>query len=111
MKLHIFTAVCLLALVLAGCTATVQGTMNNPAGEANLSTGSGELIGEDRAKTIALEHAGFQEADVARLHTEYEIDDGVQQYDVEFHHGEYEYEYEINAQTGAIISADKDRES
>lgn len=111
MKLHTFVAVLLLALTLAGCSATVQGRVNDPMSDpGTAATGSGERIGEDKAKAIALEHAGLSEADVTRLHTEYEIDDGVEQYDVEFHHGEYEYEYEINAHTGAVISADRDRD-
>lgn len=120
-------ALLVLAVLLSfvGCSATVESSVGaqSAAGEtvaqkasADLSTAASDaaredvLIGEEQAKTIALEHAGLQEADVTRLHVEYEIDDGIRQYDVEFHHGEYEYEYEINAQSGAIISADKDRE-
>lgn len=115
MKLHIFTALVLALLTLAGCSATVQGTVTDPASAAQNAATQGtvdaaQLIGEEQAKKTALEHAALKEADVTRLRVEYEIDDGVQQYDVEFHSGGYEYEYEINANTGAVISADKDPE-
>ena len=46
--------------------------------------------------------------EVTRLHTEYEIDDRIPQYDVEFHQGNLEYEFEIHAETGTILSFDKD---
>ena len=42
------------------------------------------------------------------LHTEYEIEYGVPQYDVEFHQGTWEYDYEIHADTGEILSYSKD---
>lgn len=66
------------------------------------------LTAED-AKAIAIEHAGLLGQQVSRLRAEYEIDDGVPQYDVEFYHGGIEYSYEIHAETGKILSFDKDR--
>lgn len=65
------------------------------------------LTGE-KAEAIALAHAGFTRDQVSRLYTEYEIDDGIPQFDVQFHEGRWEYEYEIHAETGAILSFDKD---
>lgn len=121
MKLHTIIALILALLTLAGCSATVQGTVTDPVSTPGSTAATQEptapstadpaqLIGEEQAKTIALEHAALKEADVTRLRVEYEIDDGVQQYDVEFHNGGFEYEYEINANTGAVISFDKDKE-
>ena len=37
-----------------------------------------------------------------------DYDDSVRIYDVEFYAGDYEYEFEINARTGAIYDYDKD---
>ncbi len=39
-----------------------------------------------------------------------EYDDGVPEYEVDFHHGEWEYEYEIHAETGEILHSDKDQD-
>lgn len=72
------------------------------------TSASGEIITEDQAKAIALEHAGLTEADVSRLEVRRDFDDGRQEYDVEFHADRLEYEYEIDAVTGKILSFDKD---
>lgn len=72
------------------------------------TSASGESITEDQAKAIALEHAGLTEADVSRLEVRRDFDDGRQEYDVEFHADRLEYEYEIDAVTGKILSFDKD---
>ena len=65
-------------------------------------------ITQAQAENIALEFAGFSAAQVIRLRTEYEIDDGIPQYNVEFHEGDWEYEFEISATDGKILSYDKD---
>lgn len=65
------------------------------------------ITAED-AKAIAVEHAGLVGQQLSRLHAEYEIDDGVPQYDVEFYHNGIEYSYEIHAETGEILSFEKD---
>lgn len=65
-------------------------------------------ITEEEARQIALDNAGFTADQVQRLRTEFEIDDGIRQYDVQFYEGDWEYEYEIEAQTGRILSFDKD---
>lgn len=62
----------------------------------------------EEAQAIALENAGFTADQVTYLRADYEIDDGVPQYDVEFHQGRWEYEYEIHAETGKILSFEKD---
>ena len=67
-----------------------------------------EGITEEEAQAIALEHAGLTEADISRLHIRTDWDDGRQEYDVEFHAGHLEYEYEIDFLTGKILSFDKD---
>ena len=71
-------------------------------------TASSEGITEAEAQAIALEHAGLTEADISRLEVRKDFDDGRQEYDVEFHADRLEYEYEIDAVTGKILSFDKD---
>ena len=71
------------------------------------SEGTRQLT-EEEAQQIALDYLGLAADQVTRLRTEYEIDDGVPQFDVEFHQGDWEYEFEIHAENGQIISYDKD---
>lgn len=68
-------------------------------------------IGEDEARRIALEHAGLEESQVTFVCSLLEFDDGQWEYDVEFYTANYEeYDYEIDALTGAVISFDYDAE-
>ena len=68
-----------------------------------------EPVTREKAAQIALDHAGLTAGQVKRLRTDYEIDDGMGQYDVSFLAGDWEYEFEIHAETGRILSFDKDR--
>ena len=65
-------------------------------------------IGTARAEEIALEHAGIQSADTSFIKTELDCDDGIMEYEVEFLAGGVEYEYSINARTGAILKYEYD---
>lgn len=68
------------------------------------------LITKEEAAAIALADAGFTAEQVTRLRTEFGYDDGRPEYEVDFHQGGYEYDYEIHAESGKILSRDKDRE-
>ncbi|MCM1114124.1 MAG: PepSY domain-containing protein [Clostridium sp.] len=59
-------------------------------------------IGDARA--IALKDAGKTETAVAFSEQEQEKDHGLYTYEIEFSDGFTKYEYEINAQSGEIIS-------
>lgn len=60
-------------------------------------------IGEEKAKLIALEHAGLSEKDVSKLEVELDFDDGRMIYEVEFNRGTVSYDYEIDAKNGQIL--------
>ena len=66
------------------------------------------LLTAEEAQSIALNHAGFAADQVRFLRTEPELRDRVPHYDVEFAEGRWEYEYEIHAETGAVLSFEKD---
>ena len=68
------------------------------------------IITKDRAKTIAVEHADLKLADVSFLRVSLDYDDGRQIYEVDFYSGNVEYEYEIDAVTGAVLGYDIDIE-
>lgn len=71
-------------------------------------TTTSEKLSKDKAISIALKHAGLEKSQVTRLKAEYDVDDGVPEWDVEFRVGNYEYEYEIHGKTGKIRSWDKE---
>ena len=66
------------------------------------------LIGEDEAKSIALNHAGVSAGEIRHYEIKLDRDDGVYVYEIEFDTASYEYDYEINAATGAIIESDRE---
>lgn len=63
-------------------------------------------IGKDKAADIALEDANLSESDVTRLKISKDTDNGKGIYEVEFTMNTTEYEYEILASNGDILSAD-----
>ncbi len=60
-------------------------------------------IGYAKAKSIALNHAGVSENEAYDMDIELDDEDGILVYEVEFKSGNMEYDYEINAATGAIL--------
>ena len=58
-----------------------------------------ECITQDDALAIAMKHAGVTEKDVTWPRVHMDFDDGWQIYEVEFHVGWTEYNYDIDAVT------------
>ena len=82
-----------------------------PSGSKPAAPSNGKLTGEE-AKAAALAHAGLKAADVTFVECKLDWEDGVQVYDVEFFTQDgREYDYEINAATGAVVSVDYDAEN
>lgn len=65
--------------------------------------GNGPLTME-QAKSMALAREGIDAADAVFTKAKLERDDGRQIYDLEFCANDYEYEYEIDANTGEVLS-------
>lgn len=68
------------------------------------------FIGVDRAKSIALGHAGVSASSVSFSKAKLDDDDGRGVYEIEFYVGNTEYDYEIDAHSGGIIEYDIDRD-
>ena len=68
--------------------------------------GNSQDIGKDKATEIALESAKLTEADVTGLRVSKDKNNGESIYEVEFTSGNTEYEYEILASNGDILSFD-----
>ena len=84
----------------------------------NTSTGKTSTVSEvaasrhyismDMAKSITLKDAGFRPSFVTFEKALLKKDDGKVMYEIEFFTSAYEYEYEVDAYTGAILSKDVD---
>ena len=72
----------------------------------NQSDNSSQYIGTEKAKQIALNHAGVSSSSATFTKTKLDRDDGIYVYEIEFISGEIDYDYEINATTGNVISFD-----
>ena len=60
-------------------------------------------IGHAKATSIALNHAGVDANTIYDINTELDVENGIIVYEVEFKSGNIEYDYEIDAATGAIL--------
>lgn len=81
------------------------------AGIAGNGSSGSEYLSEEEAKQIALTDAGLAESDATFLRVRLDYDDGRAEYDVEFYSGTNEYDYEIDAVTGQILSVERDVDS
>lgn len=72
-------------------------------------TVSGDYIGETAAKEAALSHAGVSEADVCWLKADFDSDDGIYLYELEFAANGLKYDYDVNALTGDIVKFEQEQ--
>ena len=71
----------------------------------------GQKISRNEAENIALSHAGLSKDEVTFVRGEKEFEDGRAVYDVEFYTKDFrEFDYQIDAKTGEILSFDADME-
>lgn len=86
-------------------TGNSSGAAGGNVSGNNSGAENSNLISEDKARNIVL--AKIPGADIYKLNLE--KDDGIYVYEGEARLGEYEYDFEINASSGVIISWEKDR--
>ena len=99
----------------SSATKTDDTTKNTPSkkpdkteSNTNTSSDTKRYISVDKAKTIALKQAGLTPAMVTFGKAVLKKDDGKIIYEIEFFTSSHEYEYEIDAYSGAILSQDVD---
>lgn len=98
------------AATKTGVTETQTTDKNTQDGTSDNSTAAGKIT-KARAKELALAHAGVSASKATFVEAKLDYEDGVQVYEIEFYSGSTEYDYEINAETGEILSFDKDIEN
>ena len=92
-------------------TSTDNDTNNTSTGKTPTVSevaASRHYISMDMAKSITLKDAGFRPSFVTFEKALLKKDDGKIIYEIEFFTSAYEYEYEVDAYTGAILSKDVD---
>lgn len=87
-------------------SALPQAPSSAPAGG---TSNTGDVLSEDAVVQIALEYAGLTQADVTRQRCELDRDDARTIYELEFLSGGMEYEFEIDAFSGEVLSYQTDR--
>ena len=104
-------------LALTGCAAyAADGKQNTPAENVLFANQpptpsiveAASPLSREEAIAAALTHAGLEENQVTRLEAELDKEHGNNEYEIEFSHGNWEYEYEINAETGAVITWERE---
>ena len=88
---------------------TTSGQTTSGQSSAGTSQPSSNYIGVDKAKSIALNHAGVKASAATFTKVKLDKDDGHYDYEIEFYAGGMEYEYEIDATTGKIRDYDSER--
>ena len=121
-KLSLAAIIVTVSISLIGCTnsgVANNGNGNNTESSIQDSSESSKQnnnvnntgdISLDKAKEIALSHAGLSSDQVTFVQANKDFDDGIQKYDIEFYCNGKEYDYEINASNGQIIKYDYDAE-
>ena len=85
----------------------IEGDSTPTAIQAGSSQNTSE-ISLEKAKEIALSHAGVASANAFEMEGKLDWDDGMSIYEIEFKAGGYEYSYEVDAATGSIVEFDKE---
>jgi uncharacterized membrane protein YkoI len=92
-------------------TGTVIKHEKEQTDDENKATSAGSsqtYIGEQKAKELALKHAGVSADKISNYKIELDTDDGVAAYEIEFQVRLAEYDYKINAVTGAVLKSEKE---
>lgn len=86
------------------------GFANKTSNKVTNNKSSSSIISADKAKKIALNHAGVNANNVTFIKAELDRDDGIIKYEVEFLSNNIDFDYEINASNGKIINFEKEHE-
>ena len=72
------------------------------------SANTSNYISKEDAVKAGIAKAGVDETQVNNLTVEYDCDDGIMIYEVDFSVGNQEYEYDVNCETGEILDFESD---
>ena len=79
--------------------------------ESDLTNVAGGMLTQEEALAAALEHARLEKDQVEFIkRVELDYERGRKVFEIEFFHNGFEYEYDIDAETGKILKFDRDRD-
>ena len=88
----------------SGGSASGSGTAETaPAIQSSGQASDSAYIGVEAAKSAAFAHAGLDAAQVTMGEVDFDYEDGRMVYELEFYADGAEYEYDIDASTGAVV--------
>lgn len=87
---------------------SASATKSNGSAKSTTAAAAGELVGVDKAKSVALADAGLDASSVVITKEKLDWENNIQVYEIEFYHNQTEYDYEIDAKTGTVYSKDID---
>lgn len=93
----------MIASIFTGCTTPGSSQDSTPSTSMN-ETDKAPTVSLDKAREIALAHAGVTAENVVFDDKEYDVDDGIAVYELEFTADGITYEYNVDAQSGEILS-------
>ncbi|MBQ9000889.1 MAG: PepSY domain-containing protein, partial [Eggerthellaceae bacterium] len=109
-------AVCTVFAITALAACSQMGAEYSQGGNGRISAADPQVlqsesaIGNEKAREIALAHAGFDADDVTIVYEGRTTEYDELMHEVEFYEGTREYDYLIDAATGDIVSFDEDAE-
>ena len=118
------TAYLIIALALVVVLSSCVGAQSRKKADDNLSSvipsgkddggvtvsysASDAEITADAALSAALSHAALGKEEISFLENRLDYDDGRLVYEIEFRSGHFEYDYEIDAKSGTVLSFDRE---
>ena len=94
------------AISEAATDPQVQQALSEAASEAaaaGIPQSAAASLSEEQALNAALRHAGVKAEDISGLKIKPDYENGRQVFELEFHVGQTEYEYDIDTLTGDIL--------
>lgn len=104
MSIRSIAPVVIAALLLTGTASAVP--QKSEYGTQSATTTAVLTAGD--AQAIALEDAALTQDQVTGLRIQYDTDELMPEWDIEFRSGDWSYEYTIHAETGQILERDKE---
>lgn len=96
--------------IVSGTESVVDDVTSTVTGDDKKSTNLMAGITANDATDAALKHAGLDKSQVRDIDVDLDRDNGKLIYEVDFNSGNTEYDYDIDAETGEVISADKSKD-
>lgn len=79
-----------------------------PDVKASGNANRNDYLSKDKIKSIVINHTKLSMGAVGNMEINLDCDDGKMIYEAEFIYNGYEYEYELDAKTGAVLETDKE---